>query len=471
MNVTVPAPRAHPRDRQAALAAAAAVLAVVAVLATGLLTGWTAFVKLFYPLAAVGVGGWLYMTRPVLYVGYTWGVWFVTPFVRRLVDFAAGGFDATSPIMVAPLLVTGLAVFSPLRYWAILKGPIGQPIRLCAFGVAFGYLIGVARVGAFSATFALLEWGLPLVFGAHVLLLWKSYPEQVRTLRTTFAWSVLLTGVYGIVQYVTAPSWDMAWLVGSGMTSSMGSPVARGFRAFSTLNSTGTFAFFLASGLIALAGSRSVVAKLAAVPGAVALLLTLVRASWVGVAVGALLLVRRLQGPIRRRLVIALVVGAGLGVPLSGSLGGDAVGSRMQTFGSIEQDNSFRSRLAFTGIAARNVLTNPIGEGLGGTGTAAKLSGGSVVVFDNGYMNLPHTLGWLGALLYGVGLWVAFRRAWPVGKAAGDVFATVAVVVAAVYLVLLAFTNVLSGIAGLTMWAFLASALAAREYHGLDGSP
>ena len=43
-----------------------------------------------YLAATLAVGALLYWRRPGLYIGFTWWLWFLTPEVRRLVDYQQG---------------------------------------------------------------------------------------------------------------------------------------------------------------------------------------------------------------------------------------------------------------------------------------------------------------------------------------------------------------------------------------------
>lgn len=137
----------------------------------------------------------------------------------------------------------------------------------------------------------------------------------------------------------------------------------------------------------------------------------------------------------------------------------------METFSSMEDDGSLNARLGLYRSQTANALLSPIGEGLGSTGKAAKLSKGEAVNFDSGLLKLPLTLGWIGCTLYLAGLVWMFRRAFRVEAAKTDLFVSIASAMAATYLILLLFSDHLSGATGLLLWSFMALSLAADRYY------
>ena len=66
--------------------------------------GFAAMLRLIYPAAAFVVAVFLYLRHPILYIGFTWWIWFLTPLVVRLVDYRVG-WDPTRQMLIAPYLV------------------------------------------------------------------------------------------------------------------------------------------------------------------------------------------------------------------------------------------------------------------------------------------------------------------------------------------------------------------------------
>src|SRR4051812_25967911 len=93
----------------------AAILGFVALVLGGLVAHAGSLVQPLYPVAALVVGVLLYWRSPTLYLGFTWWLWFLTPEVRRVVDYQSA-WQPETPVMLAPILVTALAGLTALRY-------------------------------------------------------------------------------------------------------------------------------------------------------------------------------------------------------------------------------------------------------------------------------------------------------------------------------------------------------------------
>ncbi|NNF57478.1 MAG: glucose-6-phosphate isomerase, partial [Rhodothermaceae bacterium] len=349
--------------------------------AAGLVFGYwaetPALLQIAYPAAALLVAALLYASAPAYYLGFAWWIWFVTPFVRRLVDYQALSFSTASPVMLTPYLVTGLCLITLFRFGGRLTQRRYVPVLLVLLGLGYGYLVGVVKAGLWAATFDLLEWVTPVLLGFHVLVFWRLYPVHRRVVRAAFGWGVLVLGVYGVVQFFAPAAWDAHWMVASGMTSSIGQPEAYQLRVFSMLNSPGPFAMVMMAGLLLLLGERGPLARLAVVPGYAGFLLSLVRGAWGGWLLGLLYAVRGLRGTGRRRLLAVLVLSALTLLPLMVYAPAvERVTHRFDSFVALEQDTSFNARLRLYANVSGQVLANPVGRGLGSLGRAAKLGGG-----------------------------------------------------------------------------------------------
>jgi hypothetical protein len=429
--------------------------------------------KLAYPGVALAIGLWFYATQPALYVGFTFWIWMITPFVRRVVDYNTGGFDPINPVMLAPLVVTALTGFTLFRFIGSLRQRRYFPYLLCLSGILYGYLIGIAKAGLMPATFSLLSWILPPLFGFHLFLFWKLYPRFRSVVRSAFTWGVLVLGTYGVCQYLLAPPWDMAWLEQSGMTSSMGKPEATEFRVFSTLNSVGPFAAFMMVGLLILFDGRGLAPRLAAIPGYGSFLLALVRSAWGGWVVGVALMFTRLGDYSRSRTIAILVVSVALSVPLLIlAPNTEKVTSRMDTITELDEDNSMRARMQLYQGAGLNAILSPLGQGIGSLGTATKLSEAGVTTsFDSGVLAIPLVLGWLGSLLYLGGLIWMLLQTLKITTSNADTFAVIGVSIVMAFMAMMVFGNQLKGLNGMMAWSFLGLALASRHYHQTRAVP
>lgn len=418
--------------------------------------------NLYYLAASTGIGFWLYISNPPLYLGFVWWVWFLSPFIRRLADYQLGAFTPPKEalILLAPFAVTSICLLTVFRHGRTLLRLDVVPFLLCMLGVFYGFLVGLPLVGPFDATISLLEWLTPLLLGFHVLVLWTRFPQHRRIVRTTFILGAFVLGTYALIQFFFLPAWDRLWMIGSEMTS-IGHPEPFEVRVFSMLNAPGPFSVILIPGLLLLFESRSMFAKLTAVPGYVGFLLSLVRSSWGAWMLGMLYLVWRLTGRMRARLLALTVVMALAVVPVAmmGEIS-EVASTRVETLGDIGDDGSLAARQGMYRTATINALVNPLGEGLGSER------------FDSGYVTILWQLGWVGGSLYLGGLlWLLWSAVLSPSAKPPDQFTAILAATALAYAGLLAFGTEHIGVAGCVLWSFLGLILASRRYHTASAVP
>ncbi|MFO8100171.1 MAG: hypothetical protein R6T83_11205 [Salinibacter sp.] len=418
--------------------------------------------NLYYLAATTGIGFWLYISNPPLYLGFVWWVWFLSPFIRRLADYQLGTFTHPKEalILLAPFAVTGLCLFTVFRYGRVLLRLYAVPFGLCMLGVLYGFLVGLPLMGPFDATISLLEWITPLLLGFHVLVLWRQFPEHRRIIRTTFIVGAFVLGTYALIQFFFMPGWDRLWMTGSKMNS-IGQPEPFEVRVFSMLNAPGPLATTLVPGLLLLFESRTLMGKLTAIPGYVGFLLTLVRSAWGAWMVGMLYLVWRLTGRLRIRLLALTVVMAIAVVPVAMmSEISEVTGDRVETLGSIGDDGSLSAREDMYRTATIDALINPLGEGLGSE------------IFDSGFVTILWQLGWVGGSLYLGGLiWLLWSAVLSPRAVLPDQFTIILAATVLGYFANLAFGTVHVEIAGCVMWSFLGLIVASRRYHAAAEAP
>jgi hypothetical protein len=424
--------------------------------------------EVFFPMASLLTGAWLYRRAPVHYVAFLCWLFFLTPEVRRFADFYNGSFNPTSFIQTAPLIVASLSAFGMLRHYRTLGQRCAAPLLVIALGITYAYLIGAVRNGPLPATFTLVAWVLPVLIGFHIVQTWQLYPVYQRVMVRTFVWGTLLMGVYGVVQFVFMPPWDAFWLLGSGMASE-GDPVPFGMRVCSTMNSSGPFAVTMMVGLLIAVGAQGVGRLGAGIAGFPALVLTSVRSAWGGTLLGLVYPLYSLTSRGRFKLLGTAAVLAALCVPL-GMMDAvsDRIGTRLQTIGNLSNDSSFQAREDLYTKFFANAFTDIAGQGLGAMGVGAKLSDGDdsgVVSFDSGLMEVPITLGWPGTLLYGVGLATLLWRAIKLGRVLRhDRFAAASIGIALALFSMMVFANMLTSSTGLFFYmGVLFPAIAARH--------
>lgn len=425
---------------------------------------------LAFPVLSIAVGLWLYFKSPARYVGFMWWVWFLSPEVRRLADWSKGAFTPTSLIQVAPLAVTMIAGLGLVRHYRVLAQRRGIPVLLILFGLAYSYLVGIVSSGVMAATYDLANWVYPLLIGFHIMVNSRDYPEYRDVLLSTFMWGMLVMGAYGVVQYFLMPQWDVLWMVGSQM-GSQGEPVPYGVRVFSTMNSSGPFAFAMMGALVFVLAAPQKIRWVAGAMGFISFALCLVRSTWGGWVIALAIQLVQSSNRVRVRIIVSGLVLAGLCVPLL-TVGpvADRLGARLQSITNLKDDRSYDDRNKFYATFAQTAFTDVAGEGMGATGASTKLSSdsgelGKYGSFDSGVMNVPFVLGWPGTLLYLAGLVLllgrTLRAAFRLRK---DKFVGACLSLCLSVFAMLVFTNSLIGTGGLLLFTAIFSILSAAHW-------
>ncbi|MEM5329996.1 hypothetical protein VSR34_25845 [Paraburkholderia sp. JHI2823] len=406
----------------------------------------------FMPMG-VGVAYWLYRRYPAHYLSFVCWLFFLTPEVRRFADYYKGVFNQTSIIMATPLIAAGLSGMSMLLNYRMLGQRRAAPLVMMLIAILYGYVMGVVQFGIMPATFTVIAWLQPLFIGWYIMLNWRLYPLFRRVLFKTFVYGTILMGFYGIYQYVLPPPWTVFWLVQSGMGTSSGSPVPFGMRISSTMNSTGPFAMTIMVGLLMTLASRSKMKIVAGLAGVPAIMFTAVRTSWGALIIGLIYPLSMLDVRSRLRLVMAVVLFAGLCTPM---LMIDQISAplikRVSTIGNLSEDNSFQARQGFYTNFAAIAEESFAGHGMGSTGLAYKLADPHAQIIaslDSGVVDMLWVLGWPGMMLYVGGLFALLWRAFTASLARpGDRFAISGVGAAIAILAIMVMLDTMQGITG-----------------------
>jgi hypothetical protein len=450
------------------LAAWAAVAAFSIYVGIALVGGGGRSLTITYPLGCLVVAAFAYARSPATYVGFVCWTWILTPFLRRVFDLHFG-FHPASPLLVGPVLATAVSGITLLRHATSLRRTTFIPFALAMTALLYAYIVGLFQQSLVAATYDLLNWGAPLLFGLHLALEWRRFPRMRGVLTKVALWGLLVTASYGILQFVDPPTWDRAWVVGAEMYS-VGVPVPFLIRVFSTLNAPGPFGVFLVFAVLIGLPAPQRWKFLALALGLTALVLTKTRSAWAAFLLGALVL--QLRQPLRNlpRQWIALAVVLLLAAPaVTHPRVMRAVAGRAASLASIEDDRSYRERLAITNYVVGRLEHDPVGDGLGLLGGAGKLqvtNGRRVAVsaLDSGVLEIFSVMGWMGGTLYTFALLgVVFlilrersaRRDPVVNGAAAATIATLAMAF---------FGNVFNGVSGVLFWSAVGLAIAGQSY-------
>jgi hypothetical protein len=414
-----------------------------------------AILRLFFPCGSFLVGLFLYQKYPLMYVSYTFWIWFLTAFIRRLVDYQSGWQDPNT-ILLAPFLVTFISVATLL--YKLPKAHLNQgvPFLLSFFGVLYGLFVGVIKISPSAVVVPFLNWATPVLFGFYLSTKWQEYPAYSKTIRRTFLWGVLITGAYGVFQYVIAPEWDRFWLINSGLTNSGGQPEPFKMRIFSTMHSAGPFSSVIMAGLLLLFSSQTPLKFPASAAGYLSFLLTLVRSAWFGWGVGILGLLTGLKPKLQMRLLVTLLITAICVVPIATvEPFSKVIHERFESFSNIKNDTSYNDRRENYDQNLNAALAETMGRGLGGSDKN----------IDSAVLDTLFSLGWLGTFLYISGLIYALILLFGQNEFSIDLFANSARAICLSMVAMLIFSSQMLGLSGAIFWGFLGIGIAANRYY------
>ena len=436
-------------------------LAVVAALgATGVAALWLAgngpLLRLAIPAQATFLALILYPRRPVLYVQYLLWVWFLTPLVRRVVDWRFG-WDDPNVILLSPLLVSGVAGLGFLRKEDAGWREIPSGFVLCGVAILYGFVVGMFLHPSAETAYELLNWLCPPIFGVHLCVNWRCYEPYRSAILRTFLWGVLVMGIYGVYQFLAPAGWDRLWLenvIANGTGISFGQPESLLVRVFSTLNSPGPFANTMMVGVFFLFQVRSPLKPAAAVAGYASFLLSMVRTAWLSWIVGLLWILKSSRPRVMIRVVLSIGLLAACLLPLfSDPRLANVIGDRMKTFTDLQHDDSFGARMEMYRILSADAIDNPFGYGL------KNLEVSHGVGVDSGILAAVFSLGWLGAALFAGGVLSLLLKKAP--GAERDEFSEAARAVTIAILVQIIGGNIFIGVNGILFWMSVGIYLAA----------
>jgi hypothetical protein len=439
------------------------ILAFILFMIVGIFVGGSA-IRIVFPVLSFAVGIFLYIKSSTLYVGFTWWIWLLTPLIARLVDLRSG-WDPQRLMLVSPFLVTLVSVATLFRYLPVTYFEGGFPFIVALAGIGYGTLIGLVHSSPINVARALLDWLCPLLLSFHLFTNWRTYPEHRKNIQQTFLWGVLITGAYGIFQYIIAPEWDRLWLVKSGLISSAGKPEPLGIRVWSTMHSPGPFGHFMMVGLLLLFSHHSPLQVPAAVIGYLTFMLSLVRSAWGGWLLGLLYLVVSLKPRLQMRLLLSILILSICVLPLTTiEPFSSNISKRFQSISNLDEDQSFSDRSGNYEANFGQSLVNAIGNGIGGNWA---VSNGSLsqTIRDSGIIDTFLTLGLFGGIPYLTGIILMISRITKSSQLRVDPFMSAAYATCLGSVLQLIFTTSTIGLPGMLLWSFLGISMAAYNYH------
>jgi hypothetical protein len=416
---------------------------------------------LFRPLFVAGCGavGWYaWRIGPSAHVQVALFLFAFAPFARRIVDLSAG-YDQTGLMLIGPLL----AILSPLpRLRRYLEDddemrPGVTPILVVTGCVIYAAAISLFQGDWFNSASGILKWLSPLVY-ALALLRYADREEMVQAITSAFLIILPITGLIGIVQYINPPDWDRYWMQFAPI-SSVGQPLPYEVRVFSSMNGPASFATFTAAGLLLACFLRSRwYLPLAAIPPALALLLSLYRTAWISLAVGVLFCLLFKSTRMRAATILlgsfGAVVSAATLPPFA-----SVVSERLATLSEGTADSSAQERLEEYLALWNQTDSNVFGAGF----TTVDVGSAGAVATDGMIIGCWVAMGIVvGLFCLSALVWATLRMvaaAWRDGRRE-------AIVIGAIGcggLVQLPLANIASGELGFLFWTFAALASLERS--------
>jgi hypothetical protein len=434
-------------------------IAIPALCIAGNLAG---LLRIVFPSLSVLVGGFLFWRSKPHYVGLVCWLWFASPFLGRMADFQSGWVPSNA-VLLAPYATAGLSGITMMCSLNRLGERKSLPYVCAMIGILYGLIIGLLRYPLFNVLQALLNWVVPVVFGFFIYEHRRLYPEFRKVIEKSFLFGVLLMGAYGIYQFFELPDWDRIWLLNVEVQS-FGAVEPMGVRVFSTMNAPAIFAAVTTCGLLILLNLKGKLRLLSAVCGFVALMLTISRASWLSLVAGGVYLIAKLEMRQRARLVLAAAACALVMLALSQLPSiGELIEQRIESFSAPSQDVSYSSRIEGHEEAFRTLAQEPFGEGLGSTDTDHFTEGDDSIIgpHDSTLLEFLYSLGWIGTLIYGLGLGSLVVQLVRPGQRDPFVLSSKAILIGFFAQCLL--NSVMLGVLGFMVWTFASLSLAAAD--------
>ncbi|KJH69967.1 O-antigen ligase family protein [Aliterella atlantica] len=432
--------------------------------AVAVLAGAGSIMRLLFPLLSLAVGLFLYGRYPIIYVGFTWWLWFITPWLRRIIDYRSG-WDGNGIILVAPFLVTLITFITFVQYLPRSYKMGGLPIVLAIIGVIYGFFIGAIKNPLTVSLRALLDWLTPILLAFHLFVNWRNYPKYRENLQSTFTWGLLITGVYGVIQYLVAPEWDRYWIIQTKLLTN-GAPEPLGIRVFSTMNSPGPFANVVLAGLLILLTNESFWRVPAMAAGYMSFLLSLVRSAWAGWFLGIISLFAFIKPRLQMQLVVTILAIALCVLPLATiEPFSEIISARLETFTNLQKDTSYNERSELYEKNVELAFSSGLGRGIGSKYYVNEEGLLQEVTLDSGILDIFFTLGWFGAIPYIGGMALVVFELFKSDVGRSDAFASAARAIGLSILAQLLFGSVMLALSGVVFWSFLGIGMAANKYH------
>lgn len=416
---------------------------------------------LIFPAGSVAVGLFLYFRAPVLYVSFTWWMLFLGALVRKIIDYQSG-YVTPGRWGLSALLVAAISFITLFKYLPRAHREGGMPFVISLLGLAYAILIGLAY-DRLSPQFivGVIEWLVPLAFGFHIFIHWRSYPDYRKSIVTTFTWGTLVMGAYGIFQYCVAPAWDGFYLDELDVNS-FGNATPFELRIWGTSTSPQEFAAIMLAGIVLIFSGQGVIKFAAAGTGYLSFLLTMARSGWLGWLASMVMFLPSLKLQLQMRLLMTILVMSLVVVPLTQiEPFAEVISDRLESFTNGKDDISLEERTGGYQQLSNRALSEFVGLGLGGGPDISTSLGGT----DTSIFPLLFQFGWFGAIPYVGGILLIIVKSFSAHQMRADAFGSAARAIALGIFAQIGFNQIFTNVFGFVLWGFLGISLAAVNYY------
>jgi O-Antigen ligase len=372
------------------------ILAFAAVVVGLMFTPGAKLLILLYPCGCFYVAFSTFRKDSAQFLEFATWIFFLTPFVRRVVDYETNAREMA--IISTPFVILVIPLLFVVMRWRKIATRQSAPFLYAIAAILYGVFIACAHAQFSSAATGVMTWLTPIAFGLYLL----SEREHVSALYNGFERAMLggtfVAGAYGLIQYFIVPSWDAAWMRSVDMVT-IGQPEPTEVRVFSILNSPQILAAFLMVGILMAYRMRSRWKYPILLAGVASLALSFARSAWIGLLAGLLFLGFFASPKERIRTITAtigcaLLVFAAFNVPALA----DALSTRFSTFTDLRHDESALDRKETYAQVIEMLQHSPTGIGLGVDNGMADAENDSSVVAVLLSLGIP------GALVFAVAL-------------------------------------------------------------------
>ena len=406
-------------SRQSMRGGSLIIAASVAVMLLMTMAGGSTLVKFFCPALVTAAALYFSVKSPALYLQILLWAFILAAGLRHFDDWYAGYSDA-NPIMLAPYCAVFAATGTVLRYLLVgRRYNIEMLILILAVAFAVGIALATGQIKA--PLMAAMRWLAPVWVALYVCANAEAFDDMRETVRRTFSVAVPLVAVYGIVQFVSIQPWD-AYFMKEAPIGSIGFPFPFQVRVFSTMNSPGSFAAMLCTGLLLmLPRVRGIVWTL----GMVALSLTTQRAALGAFLVAVLLIALTTKDrPLRRNLgkmLACLVIAVAFMLSVPGA--SDKLVATVGSVSHLQDNDSAQARWAQYQDLMPLLDGYKWGRGLAWETNPFYLTVGNATAVDSGLIDIFVSLGIVGGFCFLYVLVSLVMQGWRVVKRERDMSA------------------------------------------------